>query len=99
MSIVWLFFAFFILLDLFLAILRAALLNARLPQLIELGSNDEQDFDRTIKILEKTTPEGNLAPGDGLSHAFVLVCSWVLFMETGVSFTFAGRLGSLPWWW
>lgn len=93
MSIVWLFFAFFILLDLFLAILRAALLNARLPQLIELGSNDEQDFDRTIKILEKPRLRATLRLVMGLSHAFVLVCSWVLFMETGVSFTFAGAVG------
>ena len=47
MPLVWPFFVFFLLVDLFLAMLRAALLNARLPQLIELGSHDEQDFART----------------------------------------------------
>lgn len=93
MSIVWPFFAFFLLLDLFLAILRAALLNARLPQLIELGSNDEQDFERTIKILEKPRLRATLRLVMGLSHAFVLVCSWMLFIETGVPFTFAGAVG------
>jgi len=93
MSLVWPFLVFFLLLDLFLAILRAALLNARLPKLIELGSEDEQDFDRTIKILEKPRLRATLRLVMGLSHAFVLVCSWMLFMETEVPFTFAGAVG------
>ncbi len=93
MPLVWLFFVFFLLIDLFLAMLRAALLNARLPQLIELGSHDEQDFERTIKILEKPRLRATLRLVMGLSHAFVLVCSWMIFLETGVPFTFAGALG------
>lgn len=93
MSPVWPFFAFFILLDLFLAILRAALLNARLPKLIELGSDDEQNFDRTIRILEKPRLRATLRLVMGLSHAFVLICPWMLFLETEVPYTFAGAVG------
>jgi len=43
----------FILLDLFVSITRAALFNARLPQLIDQGTEDKERLERTIRTLEK----------------------------------------------
>ena len=50
----WILLGVFVALDLFVCITRAALFNARLPQLIDLGTEDHEMLERTIKILETT---------------------------------------------
>jgi len=49
----WILLIVFILLDLFVSITRAALFNARLPQLIDQGTEDKERLERTIRTLEK----------------------------------------------
>lgn len=49
----WILLIVFILLDLFVSMTRAALLNARLPQLIDQGTEDKERLERTIRTLEK----------------------------------------------
>lgn len=93
MTLVWLLLGGFILLDLFFAVVRAALLNARLPQLIEIGSEDEKDFDRTIKILEKPHMRTTLRLAVGITHALVLVSAWTLFQAAGIRISIAGAVG------
>lgn len=92
MTLVWIFLGVFLLLDIFFGVLRAALLNARLPQLIEQGAEDEQDLEQTLKILEKPRLRATLRLLVGLSHALVLVCSWTLFKEYLVSVNFGGAV-------
>lgn len=93
MTLVGLLLGGFILLDLFFAVVRAALFNVRLPQLIELGSEDEKDFDRTVSILEKPHMRTTLRLAVGFTHALVLVCAWTLFNATGLRISVAGAIG------
>jgi CBS domain containing-hemolysin-like protein len=92
-TLVWILWGGFILLDLFFAVVRVALLNARLPQLIDLGSEDGRDFDRTIRILEKPHLRTTLRMMMGLTHALVLACAWMLFKATGIQISVAGAIG------
>jgi CBS domain containing-hemolysin-like protein len=93
LTVVWVLLGIFILLDLFFSMLRAALLNARLPQLIGLGSQDEKDLDRTVKILEKPRLRATLRLLGGITHTLVLVCVWTLVHAGIPKMTMATAIG------
>ena len=89
----WILLVIFILLDLFVSMTRAAMLNARLPQLIDQGTEDKERLERTIRTMEKTRLRATLRFLVGLLHALVLACAWVLIVQTGADISFAGMLG------
>lgn len=91
--ITWILLIVFILLDLFVSMTRAALLNARLPQLIDQGTEDKERLERTIRTLEKNRLRATMRFLMVLLHALVLACTWALILETGFTTTFAGMLG------
>lgn len=93
MIIVKILLVVFILVDLFLAVTRTALFNARLPQLIDLGSEDRNQLEKTIRILEKTRIRATMRFLVVLFHALVLACVWVLIDQSGNLISFAGTLG------
>jgi len=89
----WILLIVFILLDLFVSITRAALFNARLPQLIDQGTEDKERLERTIRTLEKSRLRTTMRFLIVLFHALVVACAWALILETGLETTFAGMLG------
>ena len=89
----WILLIVFFLLDLFVAITRAAMLNARLPQLIDQGTEDKEQLERTIRILEKNRLRATLRFLVGLLHALVLACAWILVERSIVEISFSGMLG------
>lgn len=91
--IAWILLIVFILLDLFISITRAALFNARLPQLIDQGTEDKERLERTIRTLEKNRLRATLRFLVGLLHALVLACAWHLISKTEAEISFAGMLG------
>ncbi len=91
--IAWILLGIFFVLDLFVSMMRAALLNARLPQLIDQGTEDKERLEKTIRILEKYRLRVTLRFLVVLLHAFVLACAWVLIERTGAQISFAGMLG------
>lgn len=91
--IAWILLFVFILLDLFVSMTRAALFNARLPQLIDQGTENKDQLERTIRILEKNRLRATLRFLVGLLHALVLVCAWVLIEQANTDISFAGMLG------
>ena len=53
MGLAWGLLVFFLFLDLFFAILRAALVNVRIPQLIEEVDQEHVNIETTMEFLEK----------------------------------------------
>lgn len=92
-TVVWILFVLFVLLDIFFSLMRAALFNARLPQLIELSSGDDQRMERTIKTLEKPRLRTTMRLLVALTHALVLVCVLQLIINSGRTLLFGGSLG------
>jgi len=89
----WILLIVFFLLDLFVSITRAAMLNARLPQLIDQGTENKEQLERTIRILEKNRLRATLRFLVGLLHALVLACAWVVVVQLALEVSFAGMLG------
>jgi CBS domain containing-hemolysin-like protein len=84
---------FFFLLDIFFAILRAALVNVRVPQLMEQGSHEPQQVERTISLLEKPRLRATLRVLVGLSHLLVAGSVLAILEQSEVSLNLAGKLG------
>lgn len=84
---------FFILVDIFLAILRAALVNVRVPQLVDMGSHEPQQVERTITLLEKPRLRATLRVLVGLSHLLVVATILAILEKSEIYFTLAGKLG------
>lgn len=61
----------FFLLDMFFAIVRAALLNIRVPQLMDLGVDDSRRVEKTIQLLEKPRLRAMFRLLIGLMHMLV----------------------------
>ena len=89
----WILLPFFILLDIYFNLLRAAMFNARLPQLLELSSTDEKRVERTLKTLEKPRLRATLRLLVGLAHALVLACVLWLVLSSEKTPSIAGWLG------
>ncbi|MBN1371585.1 MAG: CBS domain-containing protein [Anaerolineaceae bacterium] len=67
----WLFVVIFLLLDLLLAVMRASLLNARLPLLMNLAENQPEEVERAMTLLANYRIRTTLRLGIVISH-FVL---------------------------
>jgi len=91
--IAWILLIVFVLLDLFISVTRAALFNARLPQLIDLGTEDQERLERTIKVLEAPRMRATMRFLVSIFHAMVLACVWALTEISGLEYTLAGKLG------
>lgn len=89
----WILLIVFVLLDLFMSITRASLFNARLPQLIDLGTEDEERLERTIKVLETSRMRATMRFLVSMFHALVLACVWVLIEGTEQEYSLAAMLG------
>lgn len=73
-TIVWILLVIFVLMDIFFALMRAALFNARLPQLIELAISDDKNIERTIRTLERPRMRTTMRLLVALTHGLVLAC-------------------------
>lgn len=89
----WILLIVFVLLDLFMSITRASLFNARLPQLIDLGTEDEERLERTIKVLETSRMRATMRFLVSMFHALVLACVWVLIEGIEQEYSLAAMLG------
>jgi len=78
MFLAWILGALFLILDLFFSFLRAALVNVRVPQLLELGSDDPQQLEETITFLEKPRLRATLRLLVALSHILLAACVWAI---------------------
>ena len=85
----------FVVLDLFISVMRAGLLNARLPQLIDLGTEDQERLERTIRILEKPRMRATLRLLIGIFHALIIACVWYLVHGSNVKFSLGSMLGGI----
>jgi CBS domain containing-hemolysin-like protein len=77
----WLLGGFFLLLDLYFAFLRAALVNVRAPQLIELGSEDPKQLEETLAFLEKPRLRAAMRLMSALMHILLAACLSFLWKE------------------
>ncbi len=76
MLLAWILGGVFLILDLFFSLLRAALVNVRVPQLLELGSDDPQQLEETIRFLEKPRLRATLRLVVALCHILIAACVW-----------------------
>ena len=91
-TIVWILLVIFVLMDIFFALMRAALFNARLPQLIELAISDDKNIERTIRTLERPRMRTTMRLLVALTHALVLTCVLYLVL-VGNELGFGAMLG------
>lgn len=83
----------FFLLDIFIAIVRAALLNVRVPQLVDLGTEQPQKVELTIQLLEKPRLRATFRVLVGLIHFCVAAGVVALFSLKNTELTMAGWAG------
>jgi putative hemolysin len=81
------------LLDMFFAIIRAAMVNVRVPQLINLGSHDPQKIERTIQFLEKPRLRATFRLMIGITHLLVAAGVLEALRLNGIQLTLAGNMG------
>jgi putative hemolysin len=74
-------FAFFLGLDLLLAAVRAALVHARLPQLMKLHHQHPVAVDRTIRSLDEPRLRVSLRLAAVLIHFILAGLTWILVIE------------------
>lgn len=91
----WILGAIFLILDLFFAFLRTALVNVRAPQLIESGSDIPKKLEETIAFLEKPRLRATLRLVVALTH--ILLASTILYLcvETFGVLSFGAMIGIL----
>jgi putative hemolysin len=74
----WILITLLVILDLFFTMIRAAFVNVRLPQLIDLGSHEPEKVEQTIKFLERPRLRATLRFLVGLAH--VLITGYLSFV-------------------
>ncbi len=84
----------FLLLDIFIAIVRAALLNVRVPQLVDLGTEQPQKVEQTIQLLEKPRLRATFRGLVGLIHFCVAAGIVALVSLNNTPLTMAGWVGA-----
>jgi CBS domain containing-hemolysin-like protein len=90
----WLFLFIFVLLDLFIALLRAALVNARLTQLMGVPEYLQKQAQATLKLVEKPELRAMLRILTGISHILVLTALlWIVLTNWKDQLNLAGALG------
>ncbi len=95
MLLAWILGGLFVLLDLFFAFLRAALVNVRVPQLLELGAEDPKQLEATMEFLEKPRLRAALRLMIALTHILTAGCAWFLMASLLPSVSIGGLLGIL----
>jgi putative hemolysin len=75
------FFVVCLILDWIFSAVRASLLHARLPRLMDLRERNPQAAERTFSLLESTTLRTALRVGMVLVHFVLAVSTWLLFIE------------------
>jgi putative hemolysin len=95
MLLAWILGGLFLMLDLFFSFLRAALVNVRVPQLIELGSDDPQQLEETITFLEKPRLRVTLRLLVALTHILLAACAWAICSSTLVALSLGAMIGIL----
>ena len=83
----------FFLLDMFFAIIRAALLNVRVPQLMDLGTDESRRVEKTIQLLEKPRLRAMFRLLIGLMHMLVVALLASQISLSKISPTAAGWIG------
>jgi len=84
----------FLLLDIFIAVVRAALLNVRVPQLVDLGTEQPQKVEQTIQLLEKPRLRATFRVLVGLIHFCVAAGIVALVSLNNTPLTMAGWVGA-----
>lgn len=95
MLYIWILGALFLALDLFFSFLRAALVNVRVPQLLELGSDDPQQLEETITFLEKPQLRATLRLLVALTHILLAACIWAICSSKLPYLSFGAMIGIL----
>ena len=83
----------FFLLDITFSIIRAALLNVRVPQLMDLGTDEPRRVEKTIQLLEKPRLRAMFRLLIGLMHVLVAAMVVSLFYFLNLTPTAAGWAG------
>jgi len=83
----------FVLLDVFFSIIRVALLNVRMPQLVELGEEEPKKVERTVELLEKPRLRATFRLLVGLTHLCVAASVVGLISALGITPAIAGWVG------
>lgn len=90
----WLLLLFFVLLDLVIALTRAALVNARLPQLMGVPAQLQKQSQATLKLVEKPELRAMLRVLTGICHILVLfTVLWMVLVTWKDQINLAGALG------
>ncbi|EKD89369.1 MAG: CBS protein [uncultured bacterium] len=95
MLYIWILGGLFLALDLFFSFLRAALVNVRVPQLLELGSDDPQQLEETITFLEKPQLRATLRLLVALTHILLAACIWAICSSKLSYLSFGAIIGIL----
>lgn len=90
----WFLLALFVLLDVFIALIRAALVNARLTQLMGMPDHLQKQAQATLKLVEKPELRATLRISSGITHILVLITLlWLVFSLGKYTINLAGMLG------
>lgn len=90
----WLLLVFLVLLDLFIALLRAALVNARLTQLMGVPEYLQKQAQAALKLVEKPELRAMLRVLTGTSHILVLTALlWIVLTAWKDQINLAGAVG------
>ncbi len=84
---------FFVLLDVFFSMVRAALLNVRMPQLVDLGAEEPKKVKNTIELLDKPRLRAAFRLLVGFMHLCVAAAVAGLLAALGTMPTTAGWVG------
>lgn len=93
MTLVWVLLVLFLLFDLFFAFLRAALVNVRLPQLIELCNDEPQKLEGMLTFLERPRLRATLRFLVAASHLMIAACVWMIFEAVYSNVTIGAGIG------
>jgi len=91
----WILGAIFLILDLFFAFLRTALVNVRAPQLIESGSDKPKKLEETIAFLERPRLRATLRLLIALTHILLAASVLYLCLEKFGDLSLGAMLGIL----
>jgi CBS domain containing-hemolysin-like protein len=81
----WIAFAVFLVVDLVFVLVRASLLNARLPYLVTLREQDSASVERTVRLLEKPRLRVSLRLALVVVHFCLLgITIWLFLALTGI---------------
>jgi CBS domain containing-hemolysin-like protein len=83
----------FLLLDVFFSLIRAALFNVRMPQLVELGGQEPRKVERTIALVEKPRLRAAFRTLAGVTHLCVAAGFVALLATLNIPLTMIGWVG------